>query len=87
MDSRYGRPVRNLPSNVEDPVGSTKPIADYYNGAYAASDYWSREDEATHALRNVLNTVSAVVRGTNLHLLDVGCGPGIFLSLAPGSGF
>jgi 2-polyprenyl-3-methyl-5-hydroxy-6-metoxy-1,4-benzoquinol methylase len=64
-----------------------KPIADYYDDSYAASDYWEHEDEALRALRKVRDAITSAIGAEGKSLLDVGCGPGVFLGLAREAGF
>jgi 2-polyprenyl-3-methyl-5-hydroxy-6-metoxy-1,4-benzoquinol methylase len=64
-----------------------KPIADYYDDSYAAHPDWELEQEATVALRKVLDGITSAIGVNNKSLLDVGSGPGLFLALARDAGY
>jgi 2-polyprenyl-3-methyl-5-hydroxy-6-metoxy-1,4-benzoquinol methylase len=64
-----------------------KPIAEYYDDAYAALDYFDREAATRRALTLVRDAITEAIGGAPMSLLDVGCGPGVFLSLAREAGF
>jgi len=69
------------------PLDSAKPLAAYYDDAYAASDYWEQEQEAASALQKIVDALTTNLPGRGLSLLDIGCGPGLFLGLAQQAGF
>jgi 2-polyprenyl-3-methyl-5-hydroxy-6-metoxy-1,4-benzoquinol methylase len=69
------------------PLNPEKPIAEYYDESYASSDYWAQEHEAVDALRRIRDEIVPSNGAAKKSLLDVGCGPGVFLTLAREAGF
>jgi 2-polyprenyl-3-methyl-5-hydroxy-6-metoxy-1,4-benzoquinol methylase len=65
----------------------SKRLADYYDTTYAESDYWDREQATVRALKKIRDVIVDTLGSPAASLLDVGCGPGVFLSLAQEAGF
>lgn len=82
-----GRVVRCAKCRViyKVPSDSSKILTDYYGPEYAELDYWDQEEEARRSLSKIRDCVAETV--TTGSLLDVGCGPGLFVELAQESGF
>ena len=69
------------------PSDRTKPLAEYYDQSYAELDYWSQEQPAVRALKKVRDYIVDTLGTISLSLLDIGCGSGVFMSLAQQAGF
>jgi SAM-dependent methyltransferase len=71
------------------PSEAAKPVAEYYQESrYQELDYWSHEDETLSMLNKIRDSILRTLgSGTGRTLLDVGCGPGLFLGLAQEAGF
>src|SRR6267143_1034072 len=71
------------------PSEAAKPVAEYYQEPrYQELEYWSREDEARAVLNKIRDSILRTLgSGAGRTLLDVGCGPGLFLGLAQQAGF
>ena len=68
------------------PSDRAKPLAEYYDQSYAELDGWNQEEAAERTLKKIRAAIVGTVGIPSL-LLDVGCGSGVFLSLAQQSGF
>lgn len=66
------------------PSDSSKLLTEYYDPDYAQLDYWDQEEAARRSLGKIRDCVAATV-GTG-SLLDIGCGPGLFMELAQQAG-
>jgi SAM-dependent methyltransferase len=86
-----GRVIRCVGCHIvyKQPSEAAKPVAQYYQERrYQELDYWSREDEARATLNKIRNSILGTLgSGAGRTLLDVGCGPGLFLGLAQQAGF
>lgn len=69
------------------PSPTARPLTEYYDGSYADSDYWRQEEAALRALEKILGAMIANLGTSGLSLLDIGCGPGVFLVLAQRAGY
>jgi 2-polyprenyl-3-methyl-5-hydroxy-6-metoxy-1,4-benzoquinol methylase len=69
------------------PSAGAKRLADYYDQSYTESNYWNHEQVAIRSFREIIDSIVDTLGTTSLSLLDVGCGPGTFLSLAQQVGF
>lgn len=67
------------------PSDSSKPLTAYYDQDYAELDYWDQEEAARRSLGKIRDCVADTVEPGSL--LDVGCGPGLFMELAQEAGF
>lgn len=68
------------------PSDQSKPLTDYYNTNYAGLDYWDQEDAARRSLTKIRDFVTHI-GATGQTLLDIGCGPGVFIEIAQDAGF
>ncbi len=69
------------------PSDRAKPLAEYYDHSYATSSYWDTQEATVSAFQEIRNLIVSVLNGDSFSLLDVGCGPGHFLSLMQDTGF
>lgn len=68
-------------------AASAKPLAEYYDASYAALEYWDTEQATRTALEPILETAVQYAPPAGAALLDVGCGPGAFLTMAAEAGY
>jgi SAM-dependent methyltransferase len=92
-------PARWIPGSVvrcpgcqllyKQPAEAAKPVAEYYQeDRYHDHDYWSREHAAASTLDRIRDSLLKTLGpGAGRSLLDVGCGPGLFLERAREAGF
>lgn len=90
-------PARSIPGSVVRCLGCTtmykvladpsKPPSAYYDDSYADSDYWTPDDASTRAFTWIRDAIARVVSPRGASLLDVGCGPGLFVEAAQARGF
>jgi 2-polyprenyl-3-methyl-5-hydroxy-6-metoxy-1,4-benzoquinol methylase len=70
------------------PFDLAKPLASYYDEAYAGLLDWEHDDiGALPVFTHIRDLMTAELKGSGRALLDVGCGPGNFLHLAQEAGF
>jgi 2-polyprenyl-3-methyl-5-hydroxy-6-metoxy-1,4-benzoquinol methylase len=67
------------------PSDSSTTLTDVYDRDYAELDYWAQDEAALRSLSKIRACVADTV--TTGSLLDVGCGPGLFMELAQQAGF
>jgi 2-polyprenyl-3-methyl-5-hydroxy-6-metoxy-1,4-benzoquinol methylase len=84
-----GRVVRclNCETVYKIPLDLERPLSSYYDDCYAGHEYWEQEEAAVPTFRKILGIIAAQAGDVGRKLLDVGCGPGTFLSVAQEAGF